>query len=143
VNDQELGAWLRREREGRYWTRLEMARQLIKVARANNDTSLPKVDNISHNIYRWERGVVGPSERYRHYCCQAFGIPVSDSRTSGEKASAEQFSCPATDAGTARDLLAEGRALLRELGREILVILAEKVGLGCFEVKGQADGERT
>src|SRR5690348_14275879 len=73
----ELGAWLRRQREDRGWTRSEMARQLIKAAREKGDTSLPGVDNISHNIYRWERGVVGPAERYRHYYCGAFAIPFS------------------------------------------------------------------
>jgi transcriptional regulator with XRE-family HTH domain len=74
----ELGAWLRRQREERGWTRSQMARQLIRAARSKGDTSLPGVDNISHNIYRWERGVVGPAERYRHYYCGAFGIPFSD-----------------------------------------------------------------
>src|SRR5207237_332990 len=28
--------------------------------------------------YRWERGVVGPAERYRHYYCGAFGIQFSE-----------------------------------------------------------------
>jgi hypothetical protein len=73
----ELGAWLRRQREDRGWTRSEMARQLIRAARARGDTSLPGIDNISHNIYRWERGVVGPAERYRHHYCVAFDIPFS------------------------------------------------------------------
>ena len=40
-----------------------MARQLIKAARATGDTSVPSADNISHNIYRWERGGVAPAER--------------------------------------------------------------------------------
>jgi transcriptional regulator with XRE-family HTH domain len=73
----ELGAWLRRQREDRGWTRSEMARQLIRAAKERGDASVPGVDNISHNIYRWERGVVGPAERYRHYYCGAFGIPFS------------------------------------------------------------------
>jgi transcriptional regulator with XRE-family HTH domain len=73
----ELGDWLRRQREDRGWTRAEMARQLIRAAKARGDTSVPGVDNISHNIYRWERGVVGPSERFRHYYCVAFAIPFS------------------------------------------------------------------
>ncbi len=63
----ELGAWLRRQREDRGWTRSEMARQLIKAARAAGDTSVPSADNISHNIYRWERGAVAPAERYKLY----------------------------------------------------------------------------
>src|SRR6266849_94139 len=73
----ELGAWLRRQREDRGWTRSELARQLIKAARARGDASVPGADNISHNIYRWERGAVAPAERYQLYYCGAFGIPFS------------------------------------------------------------------
>ena len=73
----ELGAWLRRQREDRGWTRSELARQLIKAARARGDTSVPGADNISHNIYRWERGAVAPAERYKLFYCGAFGIPFS------------------------------------------------------------------
>ena len=73
----ELGAWLRQQREDRGWTRSELARQLIKVARAKGDTSVPSADNISHNIYRWERGAVTPAERYQLYYSSAFGIPFS------------------------------------------------------------------
>ena len=71
----ELGAWLRRQREDRGWTRSEMARQLIRAAKAAGDTSVPSADNISHNIYRWERGAVAPAERYKLYYCGAFAIP--------------------------------------------------------------------
>jgi hypothetical protein len=63
----ELGAWLRRQREDRGWTRSEMARQLIRAAKATGDTAVPSADNISHNIYRWERGAVAPAERYQLY----------------------------------------------------------------------------
>jgi transcriptional regulator with XRE-family HTH domain len=63
----ELGAWLRRQREDRGWTRSEMARQLIRAAKAAGDMSVPGADNISHNIYRWERGAVAPAERYKLY----------------------------------------------------------------------------
>jgi hypothetical protein len=73
----ELAAWLRRQREGRGWTRTELARQLLRAARARGDTSLPGADNISHNIYRWERGAVTPAERYKLLYCGAFGIPFS------------------------------------------------------------------
>ena len=73
----ELGAWLRQQREDRGWTRSELARQLIKAARARGDMSVPSADNISHNIYRWERGAVAPAERYQLYYCGAFGIPFS------------------------------------------------------------------
>ena len=51
-----------------------MARQLIKAAKAKGDTSVPSADNISHNIYRWERGAVAPAERYKLYYCGAFAI---------------------------------------------------------------------
>ncbi len=73
----ELAAWLRQQRVDRGWTRSELARQLIKAARASGDTSVPGADNISHNIYRWERGAVAPAERYKLYYCGAFGIPFS------------------------------------------------------------------
>jgi hypothetical protein len=52
-----------------------MARQLIKAAKARGDMSVPGADNISHNVYRWERGAVAPAERYKLYYCGAFGIP--------------------------------------------------------------------
>jgi transcriptional regulator with XRE-family HTH domain len=70
-----LGTWLRRQREDRGWTRSEMARRLIQAARAKGDTSVPGIDNVSHNIYRWERGAVTPAERYQLYYAGAFGIP--------------------------------------------------------------------
>ncbi len=54
-----------------------MARQLIRAAKARGDTSVPGADNISHNIYRWERGVVAPAERYQLFYCGAFEIPFS------------------------------------------------------------------
>jgi transcriptional regulator with XRE-family HTH domain len=73
----ELAAWLRRQREDRGWTRTELARQLIQAARARGDTSMPGVGNISHNIYRWERGAVTPAERYQLLYCGAFGISFS------------------------------------------------------------------
>ena len=37
----ELGAWLRRQREERGWTRSEMARQLIKAAKSRGDSAVP------------------------------------------------------------------------------------------------------
>jgi hypothetical protein len=39
-----LGAWLRRERERRSWTRAEMSRRLIKAAEENDDYSMPGVN---------------------------------------------------------------------------------------------------
>jgi hypothetical protein len=72
---EELGAWLRHQREARCWSRPEMARQLIRAAHAANDRSMTDVDNLSHNIYRWERGVVSPGERYTLYYCRVLSIP--------------------------------------------------------------------
>ena len=59
-----------------------MARQLIRAAKAAGDTSVPGADNISHNIYRWERGAVAPAERYKLYYCGAFAIPFGQFGTS-------------------------------------------------------------
>jgi hypothetical protein len=74
AGSQDLGAWLRRQREERLWTRPQMARQLIAAARALGDT-LPGPGSVTHNIYRWERGLVAPHEQYRVYYCKALGIP--------------------------------------------------------------------
>jgi hypothetical protein len=52
-----------------------MARRLIEAAKGNGDFTTPGIDNITHNLYRWERGIVTPSERYRLYFCEALGIP--------------------------------------------------------------------
>ena len=72
------GEWLRRQRQARAWSRPEMARQLIKAAKARDDASMPGIDNICHNIYRWERGTVGLTERYKLYYCVAFGISADE-----------------------------------------------------------------
>jgi hypothetical protein len=74
---KELGAWLRQQREDRNWTRPEVARRLVQAALAKGDTSLPGIDSLCHNIYRWERGADGLSERYKLCYCRAFGIPAS------------------------------------------------------------------
>ena len=52
-----------------------MARQLIRAGHTANDRSMTDVDNLCHNIYRWERGMVSPGERYKLYYCRALGIP--------------------------------------------------------------------
>jgi transcriptional regulator with XRE-family HTH domain len=71
----DLGAWLRQQREQRSWTRNEMARRLIKVAQVSGDTAMPAAEDVAANIYRWERGTVNPSDRYRLYYCHTLGIP--------------------------------------------------------------------
>ncbi len=71
----DRGTWLRRQREQRLLTRPEMARQIIRAARDHGDTTMPSAGNLTHNLYRWERGSNGISERYRLYCCEVLGIP--------------------------------------------------------------------
>ena len=71
----ELGAWLRQQREIRGWARPEMARRLIRAGQDAGDKSMPGLDSMCHNLYRWERGADCPSERYRLYYCRALGIP--------------------------------------------------------------------
>lgn len=71
---ETLGAWLRKQREARSWTRREMARQLIRAGRDTGDTTVPGMDSMCHNIHRWERGRGGLTERYKLHYCKAFGI---------------------------------------------------------------------
>lgn len=80
---KELGDWLRHQREARSWSRPEMARQLIRAAHTASDRSMTDVDNLCHNIYRWERGTVSPGERYKLYYCRALGIPPAAFGRSG------------------------------------------------------------
>jgi hypothetical protein len=68
-----FGAWLRRQREQRLWTRAELARRIIQAARDHGDTTMPSAASITHNLYRWERGANGISDRYRLYCCDVLG----------------------------------------------------------------------
>src|SRR6266487_3324402 len=75
VMSKELGAWLRQQRQARGLSRPEMARRLIQAAEARDDKSVPGLDSVCHNLYRWERGADGLSERYKLYCCQVLGIP--------------------------------------------------------------------
>jgi transcriptional regulator with XRE-family HTH domain len=71
----DLGSWLRQQREQRSWTRNDMARQLIRAAQVSSDTAMPAATDIAASIYRWERGTVNPSDRYRLYYCHVLGIP--------------------------------------------------------------------
>jgi tetratricopeptide (TPR) repeat protein len=74
--DSELGAWLRQQREDRGWTKTETARRLAQAAREADDTAIPELIGMLHNIHRWEREG-GVSERYRLYYCRAFGVHPS------------------------------------------------------------------
>src|SRR5690242_19216965 len=100
-----------------------MARQLIKAARARDDTSLPGVDSICHNIYRWERGTVGLTERYKLYYCVALGISPGDFGAEQEQAS----ELPGFSAGelAVLDLVAGVMGLWREFRREMAAIRDE------------------
>jgi transcriptional regulator with XRE-family HTH domain len=73
----ELGQWLRQQRQARGWARPDMARKLIGAGKARGDNSLPGLDSMCHNIYRWERGADGITERYKLHYCHALGIPPS------------------------------------------------------------------
>jgi hypothetical protein len=53
-----------------------MARRLIQVAREADDTAVPELTGMLHNLHRWEREG-GVSERYKLYYCRAFGIHPS------------------------------------------------------------------
>jgi hypothetical protein len=70
----ELGSWLRRQREGRGWSKREMARQLLRAGKGSGDTQLPGLDGMWHNIRRWENGGGGLSERYKLHYCKALGL---------------------------------------------------------------------
>jgi hypothetical protein len=118
---QRLGEWLRRRRQARAWSRAEMARQLIKAARASEDTSLPGIDSICHNIYRWERGTVGLTERYKLYYCAALSISPDDF---GAEEPEQQGDLADFSAGEAAvlDLVVGLVGLWREFRREMAII---------------------
>jgi hypothetical protein len=61
----QYAAWLRAEREHRGWTRPQMARRPIEAAHIQRDRSVPGLDSMTHNLFRWERGADRSSERYR------------------------------------------------------------------------------
>jgi transcriptional regulator with XRE-family HTH domain len=118
TSGQKPGAWLRQQREARVWARSEMARQLIMAAHANGDISIPGVDSLVHNIYRWERGTVGPSERYTLYYCQALGISLADFGVRQAEPQTYRFRFSGADVAAFFGLLADILALLREFKRE-------------------------
>ena len=71
----DLGPWLRQQRENKSWSRNELARRLIRTALVTGDTAMPSTADVAASIYRWERGTVTPSDRYRLYYCHTLGIP--------------------------------------------------------------------
>lgn len=81
-----LAVWLREQRQARGLSRPAMARSLIQAAHDLGDNSVPGLDSMCHNIYRWERGADGVSERYKLYYCRALSIPHADFGTSAPSA---------------------------------------------------------
>ncbi|MGD0246941.1 MAG: helix-turn-helix transcriptional regulator [Streptosporangiaceae bacterium] len=134
-----LGEWLRRQRQARAWSRAEMARQLIKAARASGDTSLPGIDSICHNIYRWERGTVGLTERYRLYYCVALGLSPDDFGA-GESEQPEDVSGFSAGEVAVLDLVAGVVGLWREFRRELAVIRDEAGGDGLAGIEAGTHG---
>jgi tetratricopeptide (TPR) repeat protein len=80
----EVGAWLRQQREDRGWSKTEMARHLVKAGRDAGDKSMPGVDGMLHNLQRWEREG-GISERHKLHYCRAFGIHPSQFAPSADE----------------------------------------------------------
>lgn len=71
----EIGTWLRAQRQARGWNIPETARQLRAAAKATGDKSVPGNKALCTYIRRWERGQIEPSERYKLHYCKTFGIP--------------------------------------------------------------------
>ena len=126
-----LGAALRAQRQAHGWNVPEMARQLREAAKASGDRSVPGNKALCTYIRRWERGLIGPSERYRLHYCKAFGIPpdrIGPGPGSGEPAA----SAPGQDAAgipVRADLAYRGRGEPRcgdsLVGREVLMAAHE------------------
>lgn len=139
AGSRRLGEWLRRQREARAWSRAEMARQLIKAARASGDTSLPGIDSICHNIYRWERGTVGLTERYKLYYCVALGLSPDDFGA-GEPEQPEDLSGFSAGEVAVLDLVAGVVGLWREFRRELATIRDEAGADVRAEIEAGAHG---
>ena len=46
---------------------------------------MPSVENVYHNILRWERGENEPTERYKLHYCKTFEIPVTEFGTTAPR----------------------------------------------------------
>src|SRR6185437_12559490 len=135
----ELGEWLRRQRQGHAWSRAEMARQLIKAARDRGDTSMPCVESICHNIYRWERGTVGLTERYKLYYCVALAISPDDFGA-GEPEQPGDLAGFSAGEVAALDLVAGVVGLWREFRREMAIIRDGEGSDGLAGIEAGAHG---
>jgi transcriptional regulator with XRE-family HTH domain len=64
-----VGARLRAEREGRSWSRVQLAARL----RARGGDGLPSLESLAHMVKEWERGLHAPDERYQRLYCTVLG----------------------------------------------------------------------
>jgi transcriptional regulator with XRE-family HTH domain len=74
VDQGQLGARLRAEREAHDWSREALAGRLRSVS----DKALPSVESLAHMIKEWESGKHGVSDRYRRLFSKVFGMAEED-----------------------------------------------------------------
>lgn len=96
----EIGTWLRAQRQARGWNIPETARQLRAAAKATGDKSVPGNKALCTYIRRWERGQIEPSERYKLHYCKTFGIPPAAYGHSTPQHNPPQLSDALTTAAT-------------------------------------------
>ena len=97
---EDLGTWLRRQRQANGWAVPEMARQLRMAATASGDR-LPGNRALLTMIRRWESGGAGVSERYRLHFCRAFDIKPDEIGQATLPEAAASSPAPAITAFTA------------------------------------------
>ena len=150
MNDkQEMGSWLRAERQSRQWDVPEMARQVRKAARG--DPHLPGLRDLRRMIRGWEAGEHGLSERYRLLYAAAFGIAVDQLFTgmadsgpvplSGAPIRA-QGECRASDMAGGHDL-SEVESLRRDLNEVLCERSLTPASLDDWEATVMRHGQAT
>jgi transcriptional regulator with XRE-family HTH domain len=77
MTKEELGQWLRQEREKRGWSRLDMARQLARAARERDEKQVPDIDYLKQYVYRWENGK-GLTHLYVTLYCHVLGMEYTE-----------------------------------------------------------------
>lgn len=73
-------AWavrLRAEREARFWSQKEMARQLYEAAPPEVQSTFPSRASVMRELRDWEAGRWKPGSRYKRLYALAFGIDES------------------------------------------------------------------
>lgn len=115
-----------------------MARRLTRAAHAIGDRSITDIDNLCHNIYRWERERVVPGERYKLYYCHAFGISPSEYGINKIKTEGSVGDL----AMTALALLAAELCLRRNFNGQTLIIWRDQDSGGRGNAKVAVDGLR-